>query len=130
MTMSERCILVVEDHPPLLEGLGELLGSVGYSVLAALSGEKALKTMEESRPDLILADIMMPGMDGYELYEEIQARPEWRDIPFVFLTALLDETHRLRAQKLGVDAYITKLVEPDVLVATIDDILTARAAGQ
>ena len=128
--MANRCILVVEDHPPLLEGLGELLGSVGYRVLAALSGEKALKTMEESRPDLILADIMMPGMDGYELYEEIQSHPEWRDIPFVFLTALLDETHRLRARKLGVDAYITKLVEPDVLVATIDDILTARSAGQ
>ena len=126
--MNDRCILVVEDHPPLLQGLGELLGSVGYSVLGALSGEKALKTMEESRPDLILADVMMPGMDGYELYEKIQSHPEWRDIPFVFLTALLDETHRLRAQKLGVDAYITKLVEPDVLVATIDDILTARDA--
>ena len=128
--MSNRCILIVEDHPPLLEGLVDLLASAGYRVLAALSGEEALETMEESQPDLILADIMMPGMDGYELYLEIRAHSEWQDIPFVFLTALLDETHRLRAQKLGVDAYITKLVQPDVLLAKIHGVLKSRAAEQ
>ena len=125
--MSKRCILIVEDHPPLLEGLGDLLLSAGYCVLAALSGEEALETLEESQPDLILADIMMSGMDGYELYRKIRARSEWDHIPFVFQTALLDEANRLRAKKLGVDAYITKLMQPDALLAEIHGILESSA---
>ena len=119
MNTSAPCILIVEDHKPLLDAITDVLEHAGYTVLAALDGVGALQAMEKVRPDLIISDIMMPRMDGYALFEAVRARPEWASIPFVFLTARTDEQHRLRAQELGVDGYITKPVEIATLLDTV-----------
>ncbi len=119
MNTTASCILVVEDHKPLLDAIQDLLEHAGHSVLAALDGIGALQAMEETRPDLIISDIMMTRMDGYALFEAVRARPEWASIPFIFLTARTDEEHRLRAQELGVDDYITKPIEIATLLDTV-----------
>ncbi|MFL7790841.1 MAG: response regulator, partial [Anaerolineae bacterium] len=83
--MGKKHILVVEDHGPLLAAIQHVLELEDYSVMAATNGLEALEIMEKVRPDMIIADIMMPRMDGYELYEAVRARPEWVPIPFIFL---------------------------------------------
>jgi signal transduction histidine kinase len=118
--MSEHRILVVEDHEPLLEAIQEILATEGYDVLRATDGLEALAVMERTHPDLILADIMMPNMDGYDLYEEVRAHPKWVTIPFIFLTAKASKEDRLRGKSLGVEDYITKPFEAEELVVAID----------
>ena len=81
-------ILVVDDHPELVDGVKLTLEMEGYQVLAAASGSEALTILERITPDLILADIMMPEMDGYELYERVHSDERWVRVPFIFLTAI------------------------------------------
>ena len=96
-----------------------ILESESYTVLTASDGIEALQIMEESKPDLILADIMMPRMDGYALYEAVRACPEWIPIPFVFLTARSERQDELRGKKLGAEDYITKPFDAEELVISI-----------
>lgn len=117
--INEACILVVEDHRPLLMAVCEILESEGYDVLTAMDGVEALERMERSRPDLIVADIMMPRMDGYALYKTVRARPEWLAIPFIFLTARAEREDILKGKELGAEDYITKPFDPQDLVVTV-----------
>jgi two-component system sensor histidine kinase/response regulator len=112
-------ILVVEDEALLRQGLKALLQSRGYEVTAAANGQEALDVLDEQRPDLILADIMMPVMDGYALYEAVRANPAWDAIPFVFLTALGEKTDIRLGRELGVDDYVVKPFEPEEVLASI-----------
>jgi len=80
--MDGQRILIVEDHESLLMIIRDMLDTEGYTAFTATDGVQALQIMEETRPDLILADIMMPRMNGYDLYEEVRARPEWVTVPF------------------------------------------------
>ena len=121
MNANTHCILVIEDHPPLLIALKAILETAGYSVLTAVSGAAALEAMTEVQPDLIISDIMMPKMDGYAIYEATRARPEWASIPFMFLTARTDKEHRLRAKEAGISQLITKPFKVPNLLATIHD---------
>jgi len=114
-----QCILVVDDHEPLLMALRGILEGEGYTVHTATDGVQALEVMEEVRPDLIVADIMMPRLDGYGLYEAIRARPEWAPIPFIFLTAKAEQEDVLRGKGLGVEDYITKPFDPQELVVVV-----------
>lgn len=116
--MSRQRILVVEDHRPLLAAIQDVLSAEGYTVLTATDGVQALQMMEERCPNLIVADIMMPQMDGYALYEAIRARPEWAPIPFIFLTARSEREDILKGKGLGVEDYITKpFATQELLVA-------------
>lgn len=121
MNANGQCILVIEDHPPLLMAIQGILETAGYNVLTAVSGAEALEVMAEVQPDLIISDIMMPQMDGYAIYEATRARPEWASIPFMILTARTDNEHRLRAKELGIDRFITKPFKVPNLLATIHD---------
>lgn len=116
---NEAYVLVVEDHRPLLMAVRDILESEGYSVLTAMDGVDALELMEENRPDLIIADIMMPRMDGYALYKSVRARPEWLAIPFIFLTARAEREDILKGKDLGAEDYITKPFDPQDLVVTV-----------
>jgi signal transduction histidine kinase len=116
---NEAYVLVVEDHRPLLMAVRDILESEGYSVLTAMDGVEALELMEENRPDLIIADIMMPRMDGYALYKSVRARPEWLAIPFIFLTARAEREDILKGKDLGAEDYITKPFDPQNLVVTV-----------
>ena len=117
--MPDFTLLIVEDHDILREGLQILLETEGYRVTTAPHGKDALRQMEASVPDLILSDISMPEMDGYEFYDSVRARPEWLAIPFIFLTARGDRVDMLASKKLGVEDYLVKPVERLELVSTI-----------
>ena len=82
--MSERHILVVEDNPTLLMGIQSILEVEGYSVVTATNGVHALQVLEQVQPDLIVADTMMPKMDGYAFYRAVRERPEWTQSPLSF----------------------------------------------
>ena len=117
--MVEHRILVVEDIPPLLAGIEAVLAAEGYTIFTAGNGVEALKVLETVRPDLIVADIMMPQMDGYALYVAVRSRPEWTPIPFIFLTAKATKDDVLKGKALGAEDYITKPFDPQELVVTV-----------
>jgi DNA-binding response OmpR family regulator len=113
-------ILVVDDNQEMVEGLKLTLEMEGFQVLTAGSGSEALEVLERgTTPDLILADIMMPNLDGYELYVRIHHNPKWVQIPFVFLTAKTSKEDIRKGSEIGADAYITKPFDPQDVVATI-----------
>ncbi|MGF1630824.1 MAG: response regulator [Kiloniellaceae bacterium] len=114
-------ILCVEDEEDLRKDIVEELRDAGYSMLEAGNGKAALEVIAKGKPDLILCDISMPGMGGYELLEEIRANhPEHCDVPFIFLTALADRSHIMMGKKLGADDYLTKPVDYELLLATVE----------
>lgn len=101
-------ILVVDDTPANLEVMTEMLSSVGYEVATAISGERALKRLKTYVPDLILLDIQMPGMDGFQICQAIKNDPKTANIPIIFITALSDIGHIVRGFSLGGVDYISK----------------------
>jgi len=114
-------ILCVEDEEDLRKDIVEELRDAGYETIEAENGQVALEATLKRRPDLIISDISMPVMGGYELLEEIRANhPERFEIPFIFLTALADRSHVVMGKKLGVDDYLTKPVDYEMLLATVE----------
>jgi len=118
--MSESAsILVVEDQPAMLENLRISLEMSGYRVLTAHDGLEALKILESEAVDLILADVAMPHMNGYQLYERLCKNPEWAAIPFIFVTARALDSDVRYGKELGVDDYLTKPIQLADLLATV-----------
>ena len=116
-------IMVVDDNPDILLSIKNGLEySAEYKVIGAESGEKCLEILEVEMPDLILLDIMMPEMSGWETYDRIKENEAWRKIPLVFLTARTDKIARDAGDFLGED-YIEKPFEIDNVVERIDKIL-------
>ena len=121
-------ILIVDDSPENLMVLTELL-SPTYRVLAAQSGEKCLRiASSKTRPDLILLDVMMPGMDGYEVLRQLRTNPETHRIPVVLLTALADPQSEEFGLSLGAVDYITKPIKPVIVQARVRTQLEAKQA--
>jgi DNA-binding response OmpR family regulator len=118
MEMSE-CILVVEDEKNIRHYIKRILEHEGYYVLAAEHGEEALEMLEAAQVDLILSDIAMPVMNGYQLYECVSRRSEWVVIPFIFLTARALDSDIRYGKELGVDDYVTKPFAPDDLLVVV-----------
>jgi len=117
--MSKQHILVVDDHELLLAGVRDILETDGYTVSTATDGVQALEVMKEIRPDLIVADIMMPRMDGFTFCEAVRTRPEWVPIPFIFLTAKANREDMLKGKHLGIEVYITKPFDPQELLIAV-----------
>jgi CheY-like chemotaxis protein len=109
-TLSECSILIVEDMETNVDILVEALGE-SYDVAVAMDGLSALEMVEESPPDLVLLDIQMPGMDGYEVCRRLKANPETAEIPIVFLTAMSKAEDKRKAFTMGAADYITKPFE-------------------
>ena len=120
--MSKR-LLVVDDEPNLLRAVEACLRAEGFEVVTARSGREALLSIAQTIPDLIVSDIRMPGMSGYELAQQLRASPRTALVPLVFLTAKGEKADRIEGFRAGVDAYLTKPFEPDELVAVIKSIL-------
>jgi putative two-component system response regulator len=117
--MTEETILLVEDSDVLRQGLKSLLEQEDYRVITGGNGKEALDKMEVTTPDLILADILMPEMDGYELFEAIRSKSEWISIPFIFLTARRERKHILAGKRLGAEDYLLKPISPEDLLTAI-----------
>ena len=117
--MAEETILLVEDSEVLRQGLKTLLEQENFAVVTGGNGVEALEKLQSVTPDLILADILMPEMDGYALFEAIRSRPEWISIPFIFLTARRERKHILAGKRLGAEDYLLKPISPDDLLTAI-----------
>jgi len=115
-----QSILVIDDDPTLLELLPAHLESAGYRSLAALDGLTGIRMAMDREPDLIILDVMMPGMDGWEVCERLRKKS---DLPIIMLTAKGEETDKLRGFRLGVDDYVTKPFSFAELVARVGAVL-------
>jgi len=112
-------ILLVEDDAPLLDVMRYLLEAEGYEVCPAVNGKQALDLFVTSRPSLIISDIMMPEMNGYELLEAVRVMPEGITVPFLFLSARTERSDVDRARSLGVDDYLFKPFEAPELINAV-----------
>lgn len=121
-------IVVVEDEKIIRLAIVKYLTIEGFDVMAAENGADAMRILETKKIDLILSDILMPVMDGVAFYQKVQEDPKHRQIPFLFLTALSDQEHMMVGRELGVDDYLTKPIDRDVLLASVRGRLK-RAAG-
>lgn len=117
--MNQGTILIVDDTLATLKMLSEILTSEGYQVHPADSGELALASVDASLPELILLDIRMPGMDGFEVLRQLKARERSRNIPVILLTAFGETEHRVQGFKLGAVDFISKPFQRDELLARI-----------
>jgi signal transduction histidine kinase len=122
--MDKPLIMVVEDDFALLEGIRELLELTNYRVVPASNGVEALELLNRYRPDLIVSDIMMPEMDGYEFHGKVRERVELLTIPFIFLTARGEKVDIRRGKSMGADDYITKPFDDEDLLVAIEAKLT------
>lgn len=119
--MTAPLILCVEDEPSLRDDIAFELHEAGYAVAAAADAREALTFLENRRPDLILCDILMPGMDGRRFITHLRkARSDLDDVPFVFLTALSSRQQVIDGRIAGADDYLTKPIDYDLLRATVD----------
>jgi two-component system, cell cycle sensor histidine kinase and response regulator CckA len=112
-------ILVVDDSPSTIDIVRNALEGEGYRVYVATSGEKALSRALQSTPDLILLDVLMPGMDGFETCRRLKADEKTSDIPVIFMTGLTDTTHKVRGFEVGGVDYVTKPIEIAELAARV-----------
>ena len=118
--MSEAAlILLVDDEQANLELFSAILEDEGYRTISAKSAAEALELLGSNKPDLIISDIYMPEMGGFEFYERVQGVAELRSIPFIFLSALADRAHVREGKELGADDYLTKPIDIDELVTTV-----------
>ncbi len=116
---DHQTILVVDDEPTVLDSLADVLRLSGYRVLAAMHGLEALSILQSTLPDLIVADVMMPRMNGYQLYHRVRSNPDWNWIPFIFLTAKGEPEDVRYGKEVGADDYLSKPIEPEDLVAAV-----------
>ncbi|GAK53670.1 response regulator receiver modulated diguanylate cyclase [Candidatus Moduliflexus flocculans] len=120
-------VLVVDDYAENVELLKELLVTSGYEVTTAYDGDEALKKVDKRKPDLILLDIMMPKMDGYQVCEALRNKDETKEIPIIFVTAkteVKDWTHAIF--NVGVNSYITKPINPKKLLDKVKSVLKMK----
>lgn len=123
-------ILVVEDEEDILELLEFNLAKAGYEVEGVDSGEAALAAVRSHQPDLILLDLMLPGVDGLEVCRAMKRDPAMRDVGVIMVTARGEESDVVRGLELGADDYITKPFSPKVVAARVAAVLRRRAQGE
>ena len=120
-------ILIVDDEPLNRELLEVMLAAEGYLLMSAGSGEAALEIVARRSPDLILLDVMMPGMDGYQVVARIKANPATKGIPVILLTALDDRSSRAHGLSAGAEDFLTKPVNRADLYARVRSLLHLQA---
>jgi CheY-like chemotaxis protein len=131
--MNDACVLVVDDNPTNLKLVSDVLAFDGYRVLKAVDAEEAQDIIKTSRPDLILMDIALPGMDGLTLTRRLKADADTRHIVIVALTAFAMKGDDIKAREAGCDGYITKPFDTRTLsrmVAGYLNMATAEQAGR
>lgn len=103
-----KTALVIEDNPDILENTTEILLLAGFQVLTAVNGKEGISAAIERKPDVILCDIMMPEMNGYEVLKALKKNSATNKIPFIYVTASVEKSEVLRAMEMGADGYVRK----------------------
>ncbi|MFD9125979.1 response regulator transcription factor [Kitasatospora sp. NPDC059571] len=122
-------MLVVDDDPTVAEVVAGYLQRAGYLVDRAGDGHRALAAADEARPDLVVLDLMLPGLDGLEVCRRLRATEHGADLPVVMLTAKGDEADRILGLELGADDYVTKPFSPRELVLRVQSVLRRAGGG-
>ena len=120
--MSKK-ILVVDDDIETVRLVGLVLERAGHEILVAVSGEQALEKARTQDPDLIILDIAMPGMDGYEVSRQLRSTPETADLPILLFTAKTDVRDKVNGFEAGADDYVTKPIHPRELQSRVEALL-------
>ena len=116
MTANKGIIMIVDDTPDNLALLSDTLSEAGYRVLVATDGMSALEQINYLKPDIILLDVMMPGIDGFETCHRLKSNPTTRSIPILFMTALSELDHLLRGFNEGAVDYLVKPIRPPEVI--------------
>lgn len=128
MNAKLKCILCVEDEPEMIDLIRLILGRRGFDVKGANGGVEGLKMIHQEKPDLILLDLMMPDMDGWEVYQQIKADERTRGIPVIVVTAKAQSIDKVLGLHIAkVDDYIAKPFQPQELLASVERILQKKA---
>jgi DNA-binding response OmpR family regulator len=127
MSATIKSILCIEDEPEMIDLIRLILGRRGYEVKGATSGADGLRMIRADKPDLILLDLMMPEMDGWEVYQQIKADEKNRDIPVIVVTAKAQSIDRVLGLHIAkVDDYIAKPFSPQELMNSVEKVLKSR----
>lgn len=129
MEMNKVKILIVDDEKDIIEFLKYNFEKEGFKVFSARNGTEGKIVATKEKPDLIILDIMMPGMDGVELCQELRDMPEFEDTLIIFLTARGEDYSQIAGFEVGADDYITKPVRPRVLIARVKALLKRKSKG-
>jgi len=121
-------VLVIEDDPSAARFVSYVLEQEGYEVATAQNGVEGLKRAKEDRPDLVVLDVMLSGLDGFELCHRLRADPQTKDLPVLMLSGKTRDTDRATGLKVGADEYVTKPADPADLVRRVETLLTRRNA--
>ncbi len=124
MENQPKRIVCVEDEPEMIDLLKLILGRKGYEVFGANGGTEGLDTIREVKPDVVLLDLMMPDMDGWEVYQQLKAEEDTRDIPVIVVTAKAQSIDKVLGLHIAkVDDYISKPFSPKELLNSVDTVL-------
>lgn len=124
--MKKATVLIVDDEKDLQELLSYNLSAEGYDIITAETGEKALKITRQKMPDLIILDLMLPGIDGLDVCKDLKADDKTEPIPIIMLTAKGEESDIVTGLELGADDYVTKPFSPKVLIARVRRLLRRK----
>ena len=127
--MSGR-LLLVDDEPGLREAVQAYLEDSGFTVDVASNANEGWDILQSNLPELVITDIMMPQVDGYQFLQKLREDPRFKALPVVFLTAKGMTTDRIQGYQAGCDAYLSKPFDPEELVAIVENLLQRRAAAQ
>ncbi|TAF58694.1 MAG: DNA-binding response regulator [Oscillatoriales cyanobacterium] len=127
--MSAR-LLLVDDEPGLREAVQAYLEDSDFSVEVASNARDGWELLQQINPDLVISDIMMPQVDGYQFLKQVREDPRYKALPVVFLTAKGMTGDRIQGYQAGCDAYLSKPFDPDELVAIVTNLLARRAAAK
>jgi two-component system response regulator VicR len=129
MTESKKSVVCIEDEPEMIDLIKLILGRKGFELAGAMGGREGLELIRRLKPDLVLLDLMMPDMDGWEVYQQIKSDDELKHIPVIIVTAKAQSIDKVLGLHIAkVDDYVTKPFGPQELLQSIERVLSARAA--
>jgi two-component system alkaline phosphatase synthesis response regulator PhoP len=125
--LISKKILIVEDDPSVLRATSYIMQKEGYEVLTAQDGLEGLKKAREDNPDLLILDVMLPGIDGFEICHSLRSEPKTAGLSILMFSAKGQESDRATGLKVGADEYLTKPVDREVLLGKVADLLAAKS---
>ena len=120
-------ILIIEDDPSFLRAVSHIVEKEGYEVITASNGMTGLRMAKEENPDLLILDVMLPGIDGFEIASRLRSEPQTAELPIIMLSAKGQDADKTTGMNVGVNEYLTKPVDRTVLLEKITSLLAAKA---